>query len=285
MDDHGAGPSRTAVLTAVARDLHRSESPPWVLDDYLALRIAGEQGNELKERLLTEIPGPNLLAFSRWMCVRARLAEDVVDDEVSRGVGQYVVLGAGLDTFAERRRDLGDRVRVFEVDHPSTQSWKKNRLGELGLAVPANLIYVAVDFEHQTLREGLETAGFDFACPAVYSWIGVTMYLSLAAIDATLAMMAQSAGGTRVVLTYNQPDAILDQRAVEITSAMRSIATEWGEPFVSLFTPHEMDELLGRHGFEEVRHFGAKDARARYFQARTEIEIAAAQKLVTARVA
>jgi methyltransferase (TIGR00027 family) len=181
------GPSQTAVLTAVARALHRDEPPPWVLDDYLAIGLAGADGPALRERLLREAARDDLNAFSRWVCVRARFPEDIVEAAVARGVGQYVILGAGLDSFAYRRTDLLDRLRVFEVDHPQTQAWKRERLDALGVDVPGGLVFAPVDFERQTLAEGLDAAGFDVGARAVFSWIGVTMYLTLDAIAATLA--------------------------------------------------------------------------------------------------
>jgi methyltransferase (TIGR00027 family) len=161
-------------MTAVARALHLDEPPPRVFDDRLALALAGEDGPPLIERLRSEVPAPMLLGFSRWMCVRARLSEDVVERAVADGVRQYVILGAGLDPFAYRRGDLLERLRVFEVDHPASQAWKSARLAALHVDRPANLVFAPVDFETQTLRDGLTSAGFDFGAVAVFSWIGVT---------------------------------------------------------------------------------------------------------------
>jgi Leucine carboxyl methyltransferase len=127
------------VLTAVARALHREEPRPWVIDDYLALGLAGREGRALLGQLRAEVPRPYLLAFSRWMCARARFAEDIVEQAVAAGTGRYVILGAGLDSFACRRNDLLGRLRVFEVDHPATQSWKRRRLTELGVELPARM--------------------------------------------------------------------------------------------------------------------------------------------------
>jgi methyltransferase (TIGR00027 family) len=278
----GAGPSRTALLTAVARDLHREEPPPAVFDDALALQLAGEDGIALRDRLRAEISDDDLMAFSRWCCVRSRYAEDLVEQEAGRGVEQYVILGAGLDTFAYRRSDLD--VRVFEVDHPATQAWKKRRLAELRVATPDTLVFVPIDFEGVGLRTALDEAGFSFQERAVFSWLGVTMYLTPDAIDQTLSTIAQAAAGTRVVLTYNQPDRVLDVHALRVTSAMRSIAAGFGEPFVTLFTLDEMDALLRRHGFGDMEHVGRDEARATYFGGHRGIEIAGAQTLVTAVV-
>ncbi len=191
------------------------------------------------------------------------------------GVGQYVILGAGLDSFAYRRHDLLGRLRVFEVDHPATQRWKRRRLVELGAGSPGGLVFAPVDFERQTLREGLEQAGFDFGQLAVFSWVGVTMYLTLDAISATLTTMAGCRAGSRVVLTDNQPPAVLGATA-RIAAAFAGIAAEMGQPFVSRFLPGQIDQLLREHGFGEITDFGPHEARAAYFQGRTDADIARA---------
>jgi methyltransferase (TIGR00027 family) len=278
------GPSRTAILTAVTRALHREEPQPWVMDDYLAPGLAGPKGQAMLERLRAEVPRAHLLAFSRWMCVRARFAEDIVEQAVADGLGQYAILGAGLDSFAYRRADLLDRLRVFEVDHPATQEWKRRRLAGIGVELPARLVFVPVDFERQTLREGLERAGFDFGQPAVFSWIGVTMYLTLEAIHATLGTLAQGRAGTRVVLTYNQPPAALTGGTAQIAATFAGLAAEMGEPFISRFRPAEIGQLLRGHGFGDITDFGPDEARAAYFQGRAGVEIAGAQRLIAATV-
>ncbi len=272
------------MLTAAARALHREQPPPWVIDDYLALPLAGQEGLALLDRLRAEVPRPYLLAFSRWVCVRTRFPEDLVEQSVAAGVAQYVILGAGLDSFAYRRRDLLDQLRVFEVDHPATQAWKRQRLAELGVELPAGLVFAPIDFERQTLREGLEEAGFDFAELAVFSWMGVTMYLTLDAINATLAAMAKCRAGSRVVLTYNQPPDVLTSGDAQITGAMAGLAAKMGEPFISRFRTAEMAQLLRQHGFGEITDFGPDEARAVYFPGHPDVEIAGAQRLTAATV-
>jgi methyltransferase (TIGR00027 family) len=272
------------VLTAVARAVHREEPRPWVIDDYLAVGLAGREGLALRERLQAELPPSFIAAFSRWVCVRARFAEDIVEQAAASGVRQYVILGAGLDSFAYRRHDLLDQLRVFEVDHPATQQWKRRRLAGLGVGIPAGLVFAPVDFERQTMREGLEQAGFDFRQLAVFSWVGVTMYLTLDAISATLATMAGCRAGTRVVLTYNQPPVALGGTTAQIAAAFAGIAAEMGEPFVSRFLPGQIDQLLREHGFGEIADFGPQEARTSYFQGRTNVEIAGAQRLIAATV-
>ena len=246
-----------------------------MLDDTLALQLAGKEGRGVRDRLRAEVRDDDLLAFSRWVCVRSRYAEDIVEQQAGRGAGQYVILGAGLDTFAYRRPDPD--LRVFEVDHPATQAWKQRRLADLGVAIPGNLVFVPVDFEHQRLGPALEEAGYTSREPAVFSWLGVTMYLTPDAIDQTLSTIAHGAAGTRIVLTYNQPDCVLDDHAVRVTSAMRSIAAGFGEPFVTLFTRDEIDALLREHGFDEMEHVGRDEARARYFGGHQDVEIAGAK--------
>jgi methyltransferase (TIGR00027 family) len=279
------GPSRTAVLTAVGRALYREEPPPWVLDDHLAFDLAGDDAADVRDELVARLPQPSLLVFNRWVCVRARLPEDTVEDAMQSGVRQYVVLGAGLDTFAYRRRDLMDRgLRVFEVDHPATQQWKRERLGELAIELPSTLVYAPVDFERQTLESGLDAAGFDFSAQAVFSWIGVTMYLTLDAINATLTTVARCPSGTRIVLTYNQPKQALVGLAAETDAALSSIAAEMGEPFVSLFRPTEIEALLRERGFGQLEHFGPDEARTKYFPGRDDFEFFGAQRLITGTV-
>ncbi len=253
-----------------------------MLDDALALQLAGKEGLSLRDRLRAQVRGDDLLAFSRWVCVRSRYAEDIVEQQAGRGVDQYVILGAGLDTFAYRHPDSD--LRVFEVDHPATQAWKQGRLADLGVAIPDNLVYVPVDFGRQELGPACEEVGFTFQKPAVFSWLGVTMYLTPEAIDQTLSTIALGAAGTRVVLTYNQPDRVLDDHAVRVTSALRSIAAGFGEPFVTLFTADEIDALLRRRGFDVLEHIGREGARARYFGADPGVELAGAQALVSAMV-
>jgi len=278
------GPSRTAVLTAAARALHREEPQPWVMDDYLALRLAGQEGLALLDRLRAEVPRPYLLAFSRWVCVRAQFPEDLVARAVASGVGQYVILGAGLDSFAYRRNDLLNWLRVFEVDHPATQAWKRQRLAEVGVELPSGLVFAPVDFERQTLRKGLEQAGFAFGQLAIFSWVGVTMYLTLDAINATLATMAECQAGTRVVLTYNQPQSVLTSSDAQITGAMAGLAARMGEPFISRFRTAEIAQLLHQHGFGGITDFGPDEARAAYFAERPDVEIAGAQRIIAATV-
>jgi len=273
------------LLTAAARGLHREEPPPWVLDDWLALPLGGEEAVRIGQSLHEQLPGPGLLAFSRWVCVRARLVEDVVECAAAAGVGQYVILGAGLDSFAYRRRDLLESMRVFEVDHPASQQWKRHRLQELGIDPPAELVYAPIDFEQQALHDGLTAAGFDFTVPAVWSWIGVTMYLTVDAIRATLATIARCPVETRLILTYNVPRAALSGLGLSLERKMRAIVSGLGEPMISLFAPDEIEELLRELGYDEVMHFGPDEAHAKYFAGRDDVRFGGAQRVIITTVA
>lgn len=224
-----------------------------------------------------------LLGFTRWVCVRARLPEDVLEQAMAEGVRQYVILGAGLDSFAYRRTDIVPRLRVFEVDHPHTQVWKRARLAELGIAIPAELVYAPIDFERQTLGEGLRTAGFDFTAPAVFPWLGVTMYLTIEAIAATLRTVAAGPARTRIVLTYDVPCETLGSLGREIRAFLDRIVLEMGEPFISHFQPAEMEALLRRVGFTKVTDFGPSEAIETYFPGRTDVRFGGAQRLAIAR--
>jgi methyltransferase (TIGR00027 family) len=275
--------SRTAIMTAVVRALHRDEPPPWVLDDYLALPLAGEEGLEIRSQLVDALPPENLRSFSRWVCVRSRYTEDLVARGLTGGnTTQYVILGAGLDTFAYRHPDLMARLRVFEVDHPESQAWKQVRLRTVHVTVPANLTFAPTDFEHQTLRLGLQDAGVDFGQPTIVSWIGVTMYLTREAIDATLATINAFPPPSRLVLTYNLPLSRLSGLGRDTQSVLRGVAAGMGEPFVSLFEPDEIDRLLRRHRYTDIEHFGPDEAVATYFAGRSDVHLGGAQRLATA---
>lgn len=278
-------PSRTAILTAVARSLQREEPAPWVLDDPLAAPLAGEDAAAIAAQLREKLPETARRNFIRWVCVRSRATEDEVERAVADGVRQYVILGAGLDSFAYRRPDLVDRLRIFEVDHPASQAWKRARLAELGVSLPANLVFAPVDFERQALGSGLLEAGVDLAAPAVFSWLGVSMYLTMEAIESTLGALTAAAPGSRVAMTYNLPLRALSGAGHQAESALGPMASGMGEPMISFFEPAEMEALLRRLGFVDIRHFGPAEAVATYYAGRDDVSFGGAQRLIFARTA
>ncbi|MBV9281732.1 MAG: class I SAM-dependent methyltransferase [Chloroflexi bacterium] len=250
----------------MGRALHRHGPPPLVLDDRLAAGLAGEDGRAILDEVRETFSPTHLLAFQSWIAVRARFVEDVVHRAASGGIHQYVMLGAGLDSFAYRHPELSRVLQVFEVDHPLSQARKQQRLEELHLPLPDNAKFVAVDFERQSLREALEAAGFSFNQPAVVSWIGVSMYLVRDAIEATLNVAASGRPGTQLVLTYNPPPEVLSDSGRALLAALSGTAASLGEPWISLFRQEEIDQMLEQHRFGSITHFGAAEAMREYFR-------------------
>jgi methyltransferase (TIGR00027 family) len=257
--------SRTAERAAMRRAAHQLFDRPLVHEDPLALRMVAEAD------LAALRADPNAAADSRalraFLAVRSRLAEDALADAVARGVRRYVVLGAGLDTFAYRNGHAG--VRVFEVDHPDTQAMKRRRLADAGIAVPDDVTYVAIDFATDALGPTLRAAGVE--APAFFAWLGVTPYLEPDTVLATLEAVAPfTAGGGGIVFDYGVPAASLSperRRAFEMLAARVAAA---GEPFRSAFDPSALRATLERIGFVTIDDVAADELNARYFVGRTD---------------
>jgi methyltransferase (TIGR00027 family) len=199
-----------------------------------------------------------VLAGARAQVVcRGRYAEDRLADAVARGVEQYVILGAGLDSFAHRS-GLADRVRIFEVDHPAAQEWKRRRTGPVPAA--ATLTYVAADLETDPLGDRLTATGCDPSRPAVVSWLGVSVYLTRAAIADTLAALGRFAPGTEVIADYLVPERLRDADGLTYAELVAPVAGQRGEPWLTFLTPDEMSTLLAEHGLEPVEHSEQRDA-------------------------
>jgi methyltransferase (TIGR00027 family) len=259
------GPSRTAVMAAMGRALHREGPPPRILDDWLAADLAGPEGPAIVEGMRARATPDRMQAFQAWTAARSRFVEDFVVSAVEDGIAQYILLGAGLDSFAYRHPELAGRVTIFEVDHPLSQAWKQRRLDDLHVVIPHHVVFAAVDFGRQALGDGLVAAGADFGRPAVVSWIGVTMYLAREAIDATLNTIAGCSPGTRLVLSYDQPPDAIDEKGRALLADVSTTAAQLGEPFVSLLRTGEAERLLLEHGFTSVAHFTTADAERDYF--------------------
>jgi methyltransferase (TIGR00027 family) len=201
---------------------------------------------------------------------RSRFAEDSLQDAVAAGIRQFVVLGAGFDTFAYRQPPWAEALRIFEVDHPASQELKKRRLEKMGIAPPANLTFCPVDFESVTLKAGLAAASLDFARPSFFSWLGVTQYLTRDATLATLRFVRGLPPGSQILFEVLAPDSSLpepERKAVEFaaeTSAAR------GEPWLSRFEPAEMRDHLAELGYRSCDHLTTAEAEARYFAGRTD---------------
>lgn len=244
------------------------DAPPHVLEDEIGLRLAdpaaGWRDRPDMDPVFTS-------GFRASIVARARFIEDLVADRVEHGTSQYVLLGAGLDTFAQRRPDLAARLRVFEVDQPGTQAWKRRRLIDLGYGIPDCLRLVPVNFEQGTpWQEEAVKAGFDAAQPAVVASTGVSMYLTREANEATLRDLAALAPGSTVAMTFMLPLELVDERDKQGFIISSNGARSSGTPFISFFAPEEFLGLARAAGFREVRHVSGRDLSERYFAGRPD---------------
>ena len=261
-------PSRTALTVARRRAAHQLFDTPIVFDDPLALAILGADG---EERLRAEQPRHRerlSMALRAFVVARAREAEEALALAVARGVKQFVVVGAGLDTFAYR--NSFDGVRVFEVDHPATQEWKRGLLSAAGISIPVSMTYAPVDFERQTLGEGLALAGLDAHAPALFSWLGVTMYLSDEALSSTLRFIAARPAGSGVVFDYAVARESLGWMERLALSTLEKRVAAVGEPFRTFFSPVALRQRLADAGFTAIDDLAADDLNTRYFANRSD---------------
>jgi methyltransferase (TIGR00027 family) len=206
--------------------------------------------------------------FRAFMAVRSRYVEDQLAEAVSQGICQYVVLGAGLDTFAYR--NPFPSLRVFEVDFPATQQWKQQMLSEAQIALPANLTFVALDFEHRTLAEGLADADFNPQLPAFFGWLGVVPYLTLAAVRATLETIARLPAGTSAAFDYARSPETLSPVGRTAFDALAARVAAAGEPFQLFFTPETIEAELLRAGFHRFEQLDSDLLNDLYFNDRAD---------------
>ncbi len=268
-DRPGPEPNSTAVRVALWRALHvLADPPPHVLADEVGLALAAP-AEGWRQR-----PDMNLHGTSRFrasIVARARYIEDLVVERAEQGVDQYVILGAGLDTFVQRRKEIAARLTVFEIDRPEPQAWKRRRLEELGFGVPERLKLVPVDFEAGgSWRDALAAAGFDAARPAVIASTGVSMYLTREANAATLRQVAAFAPGSALAMSFLLPTEMADAEDRPGIEAAARGACASGHPFVSFFTPGEILALAREAGFAEARHVSAAELARRYFADRPD---------------
>jgi len=261
-------PSRTAFRVAMRRAAHQVLDQPRVLDDPIALRIIGPQR---AEEIRTD-PRRWDSSFGRalrlFLVARSRCAEDALARAVAAGVRQYVVLGAGLDTFAYRNPHAPDRLRVFEVDMPATQAFKRDLLARTRIAVPDSLTFVPVDFEKQTLPEQLRAAGFRWDQPAFFAWLGVTMYLTREAVMATLGYVGHLPRGSGITFDYMLPPGRLPWlRRIGFYLVARRLAA-LGEPWKTWFDPDELARELHGLGFTQLEELDGPALDRRYFGGR-----------------
>lgn len=256
MDD--ATPSRTALRVARLRALHQFSPQAELFRDPYALAILGEAAPDIAE---LEQEDEHSRRMRLFVAARARLAEDWLATAVRRGVRQIVVLGAGLDTFSLRNPHPG--VTVFEVDHPATQAWKRQRIAEAGLAEPSGASFVPVNFERQRLPEELAAAGLNPAEPSFFIWLGVVPYLTREAIFATLSYIAR-VPGSEVVFDYGEPAESRDTAGQAALAFYAARVAAIGEPWISFFIPSELAKSLAGLGFDEIEDLKSGDIAARF---------------------
>lgn len=262
-------PDSTAARVALWRAVHVQADPsPHVFEDEVGLQLLAP-GEGWRNR--PDMHPDGTKPFRASIVARARFMEDLVVEQAGCGVRQYVILGAGLDTFAQRRPEVASSMLVFEVDQPGPQAWKRRRLIELGYGIPEWLRFVPVDFEAgDAWWERLAAAGFDPALPATVASAGVSMYLTKEAIAATLCRVAKFAPGTAFVMTFLLPLDLADPEVRPGLERAEKGARASGTPFLSYFTPAEMLALARESGFKEVRHVSAAALAGRYFAGRPD---------------
>jgi len=256
--------SKTALGVAIRRAAHQLIDKPPVLDDPIALRLVGDGYPRLMERAMHPVGRD----FRGFMAARSRYTEDGLTEAVANGLMQYVVLGAGLDTFAYR--NPFPALRVFEVDFPATQMWKRSMLDEAAIALPPNLVFVALDFERQTLADGLTAAGLDFQKPAFFGWLGVVPYLTLDAFRATLSVVAQMPAGSAVTFDYAvAPETLSPIGRIAFDRLSARVAAA-GEPLRLFFTPEDLEVEIRRAGFQRIEQVGSEQLNDLYFRDRAD---------------
>jgi methyltransferase (TIGR00027 family) len=242
--------------------------PPHVIEDEIGLRLVGPDDGW---RQRPDMNPRGTSGYRAGVVARARFVEDLVAEQAGHGIAQYVLLGAGLDTFAQRRTELASRLRVFEIDQPGPQAWKRQRLIDLGFGIPDWLKFVPVDFEAgQSWWERLATAGFEAGRPSVVASTGVSMYLTRDANLATLRQIAALAQGSTLAMTFILPLELIDPAERSQHEDVYKRARAAGTPFLSFFSPSEMLTLAQEAGFSKSRHVSTADLTQRYFAGRTD---------------
>lgn len=257
------GPSRTALGAAVHRAVHQRVERGAIFADAFAASILDD---ETRARLDEAAADPSQRPMRLFIAARSRFSEETLAACVARGARQVVVLGAGLDTFSLRNPHAGQGVRIFEVDHPATQQWKRERLNQAALAAPASLTFAPVDFEHQSLADGLAAASFAADRPAFFQWLGVVPYLTRQAFSLTLDFIAE-VPDSEVVFDYAEPFENYPAERRDNVMAIADSAAARGEPWLGLYQPSEISETLRSKGFRAIEDLGLAELAERFYGA------------------
>jgi methyltransferase (TIGR00027 family) len=279
-------PSATAQRVAMRRAAHQLLDDPKIFDDAVALRIIGRESASALQADPRQFEATPLSTYLRaFVAARSRYAEDELSLGVRRGICQYVILGAGLDTFAYRNPYPEGALHVFEVDHPTTQTWKRVRLEEVGIRLPGDLTFVPVDFESQTLEEGLWNAGYAPDKGTFFSWLGVTEYLTTEVVTATLRFIASAPVGSGVVFDYMiSPSLLTSVQRLGLDTLSLRVAFA-GEPWQAFFDPEVLTKDLRAMGFGYVEDKGSEEINTMYFKNRKDgLQVGSLSHLMNAQV-
>jgi len=253
--------SRTALGAAYLRAAHQIlDAKPLIFDDPVILILLGADAEKRIQDAVGRYMATEAKALRSHVVLRSRYAEDRLELSVERGVSQYIIVGAGFDTFALRQPAWAGNLRIIEVDHPDTQHLKRTKISDAGIAVPSNVVLAGINFENESLEEGLIRNGISSNEPTFFSWLGVTMYLTESAIDSTLKCMAKYPRGSEAVITFRQKPS-----AQSSASQLADLVSEAGERWVSYFTPEEFRGKLLEAGFGKVE-FLTSGFSAQYFR-------------------
>ena len=263
-------PSRSALLVASMRAVHDLLDEPAVFADPVALRLLGATAEAELRADPFVLNDPMSRGLRAWLVARSRFVEDELARCVRAGARQYLLLGAGLDTFAYRNPYNDKGLRVFEVDHPGTQRWKQQLLADARIGVPSSLNFVPVDFERDDLAGALREAGFRSDQPACVSWMGVTMYLTAEAVLATIGTLAGFPAGSCLCFDYHVPLAHLNPIERVIGEVMGQRAAALGEPWLSAFDPDQLQEQMLHLGFASAHSAAPDDLNLRFFPRRKD---------------
>jgi len=256
-------PSQTARRAAAYRAIHQTLEGGSIFRDQFALRILDEETAAALNEIATD---DSVRPMRLFIAARSRFSEETIASCVADGVRQVVVLGAGLDTFSLRNPFAALGLRVFEVDYPATQMWKRDRLRAAGLSEPPSLVFAPIDFERESLATGLARAGFNLDAPAFFQWLGVVPYLTKEAVSSTIKFMSDLPEAA-AVFDYAEPfqNYPAERRASIMATAERAAAR--GEPWLGLFEPAELHGLLRGVGFGAIEDLGASEIAKRFYGA------------------
>jgi methyltransferase (TIGR00027 family) len=258
---------------AVQRALHQTlDAAPKILDDPVAplLVDVASGSNQASIAGIESMTRPVKSPLRAVFIMRSRFTEDCLAESLVRGVRQYVILGAGLDTFAYRQPAWGNSLRIYEVDHPASQEWKRERLEGAKVMIPGNLIFAPIDFETTSLREGLSSAGFDSSAPSFFSLLGVSQYLTAEAIESIFGFVQSLAQGTELVFEFIVPADLMPANEASVFGALASFAADRGEPWLTRLRPEELKSRLTALGFSQVFHLPPQAANEGYFHGRRD---------------